>query len=152
MSPVEVFIQDNGTALAGNMYKLVCNVTTIEGVLSSPTVRWVNQSDGEVIQNGINGDITVGPPEILKGTTLLPLLFTVLRAQYSGEYTCQATLPLLPLNEPLVVNASHALDVQSKLAYHNGLSLSHLLLVLVWNYYTVKCKFCSISLQHSILM
>lgn len=114
LSPMEVSIQENGTSLAGKEFQMVCNVSTIEGVLSSPSVRWINQSSGEIIQSSTNGDITLGPPEIQERSTLLPLLFTVLRAQYSGEYTCQVTLPLLPLMEPLIVNDSYTLDVQGK--------------------------------------
>ena len=156
ISPIEVFIQENGSTLAGGKYKLICNVTTIEGVVSSPTVQWLNQSDGEIIQNSINGDITVDPPEIQGRTTLLPLLFTVLRAQYSGEYVCHASLPLLPLTDPLIVNTSQALDVQSEMVSVNIYSFSlksidHCLLVCIimrGGSVQLNVHFGSISLQH----
>ena len=116
-SPLEISVSENGQSLAGDEHEIICNATTIQGVQSFPNLQWLNNSNGEILQSFVHDDIDVGPIRTQGKSVLLPLKFNVLRAEHSANYTCQATLPLLPLSTDLSLNATHFVDVYSEASY-----------------------------------
>ena len=103
--------------MAGDEHEIICNATTMQGIQSFPNLRWLNNSNGEILQSFVHDDIDVGPIRTQGKSVLLPLKFNVLRAEHSANYTCQATLPLLPLSTDLSLNATHFVDVYSEASY-----------------------------------
>ena len=102
-----------GTARAGMIYSLTCNVSkTVDGLINSPTAIWT--TGGVPVSNG-NG-ITVSTTLATSKTTTSVLTFDPLKTSHNGLYSCGGTLTSPALNEPLVSSVMVKLSVQSELA------------------------------------
>ena len=99
-----------GTATAGMVYSLICNVSkTVGGLINSPTAMWT--TGGVAITNG-NGITISGTTE--NTTVTSTLTFDPLRTSHKGSFVCSGTLTSPALDTALMPSAMENLEIQSK--------------------------------------
>ena len=107
---VTTTISSSGTATAGMVYSLTCNVSkTVGGLTNTPTAIWT--TGGVAVTNG-NGITVSGTTEDMTVTSTLT--FDPLRTSHEGSFVCSGTLTSPALDTPLMPSAMEELEIQSK--------------------------------------
>lgn len=112
-SALEVTITPTGTVNTGDRYQLDCIATlTVEGIDGEPQLLWVDPMG--VLIHGNTGDISSGPPMVSGNSVTLPLVFSLLRPEHSGTYTCRVTVHSVSTGDVIGREATSEVDVQCK--------------------------------------
>ena len=123
-------VSSSGTATAGMVYNLICNVSkTVGGLTNSPTATWTTGggNGGVAITNG-NG-ITVSN-SIFNETAASILTFDLLRTSHNGRYSCAGTLTSPALETELVRSTVETFFVRSEMSSATALILFLLLIIM----------------------
>ena len=114
---IETSVSSVGLPVAGYNFTLICTVTLTEGLLGSPTVRWVN-GNGQQIRSA--GDIVLYDPVTYGLTTNLTLYFDPIRIRDEGSYMCMATVSSPAHMGVLNASSMYLIDVQLSKNCYNG--------------------------------
>ena len=105
-------VSSSGTATAGMVYSLTCNVSkTVGGLTGSPTATWTTGVVAVTNGNGITVSDTIGDTIVTSTLTFNPL-----RTSHEGSFVCSGTLTSPALDTALISSATEELNVQSKTA------------------------------------
>ena len=96
---LQIKIMDDGSAIAGRMYSVVCEVEVVSG---SPTASWVHNGS-EVTADGLTG--------IGTATITITLTFNPLGYEHRGEYTC---VGFSNISNPNTTSSTFTIHVQGK--------------------------------------
>ncbi len=84
--PPHVGISSSGSAIAGEMYAITCNVSLNQNLRQTPVMEWVGPSGLVLNDNSLeNVSLSTSSP-----STTLTLLFTPLHTSHAGSYVCRA--------------------------------------------------------------
>ena len=111
-SAITATVSSSGTATAGTVYSLICNVSKTVGgyiYINSPTALWT--TGGEAITNG-NGITVTGTTG--DTTVTSTLTFDPLRTSHEGSFVCSGTLTSPALDAALMPSATEDLEIRSK--------------------------------------
>ena len=100
-------IREEGVAIAGEMYSLICTTIEESEVHETPQIQWIGPN-GAVVTSTTR--ITVGDTVTTGTTTTSSLVFDPLSISHDGDYTCQAYVEFLHQ----VRTSSHLVTVRSK--------------------------------------
>ena len=102
----DINITTTGDSTAGEMYTLICTVTSVANLFSPPELVWMKTDSGV-----LNGSET-----LMEGTTTARnFTFSPLLTSQGGEYTCQATITITKAGiEDLTNTVTMNVSVQSK--------------------------------------
>lgn len=108
---------DEGSNIAGQIYRLVCLATLTEGLPVTPDTQWLT-ADGNPIEG--DEDITIGDLEVIEGVTLSQsLVFNLFRTSHGGQYICRANFTLPGSSaQDVASNETFSVIVQSKLCQY----------------------------------
>ena len=118
-------ISSSGTATAGMVYSLTCNVSkTVGGLINSPTATWTTggENGGVAITNG--DGITVSN-SIFNETATSTLTFDLLRTSHNGRYSCDGTLTSPAAEAELMRSTVETFFVQSEMSSATALIIFH---------------------------
>ena len=101
-------IWSSGSATAGEVYSLTCDVSQSQNLRQSPIIEWVGP-DGNVIDNTTLRDVSLTSSS---PSTTMSLLFNPLRTSHRGTYWCRATLTDTAANIRLMNNLTVEILVQ----------------------------------------
>ena len=101
-------------SVAGQIFSLLCRVTTPDGLTSEPQIRWLSPQ-GNILSTG--GELIVGNQPIIGNPSRLTtysIQFSPLLTSHGGTYTCQATVssPYQTVQQSTIRTAN--VSVQSK--------------------------------------
>ena len=103
-------VSSSGTATAGMVYSLTCNVSkTVGGLTDSPTALWTTRGVAVTNGNGITVSGTTGDTTVTSTLTFDPL-----RTSHEGSFVCSGTLTSPALDTALMPSATEELEVRSK--------------------------------------
>ena len=103
-------VSSSGTATAGMVYSLTCNVSkTVGGLTDSPTAMWTTGGVAVTNGNGITVSGTTGDTTVTSTLTFNPL-----RTSHEGSFVCSGTLTSPALDTALMPSAMENLEIQSK--------------------------------------
>lgn len=105
---VETSISSVGPPVAGYNYTLICTVTLTEGLLGTPTVKWVGR-DGHLVVSA--EDVIVYDPVTSDRTTNLTLFFDPIRTRDEGVYICKASVSSTALSGALNSSMTYPINV-----------------------------------------
>lgn len=94
-----------GTAIAGDVYTIICTTTKPAALLATPDIKWIDPSVMEIINSTETGNDTV----ISVSAQFSPLL-----ASHNGIYTCEMSLISPSLPATLNLSSEARVSVQSK--------------------------------------
>ena len=103
-------VSSSGTATAGMVYSLTCNVSkTVGGLTGSPTAIWTTGGVAVTNGNGITVSGTTGDTTVTSTLTFDPL-----RTSHEGSFVCSGTLISPALDTALMPSTMEDLEIQSK--------------------------------------
>ena len=103
-------ISSSGTATAGMVYSLTCNVSkTVGGLINSPTAIWTTGGVAVTNGNGITVSGTTGDT-----TVTSTLTFDSLRTSHEGSFVCSGTFTSPALDAALMPSTQEDLEIRSK--------------------------------------
>ena len=109
---VTATVSSSGTATAGMVYSLTCNVSkTVGGLTDSPTAMWTTGGVAVTNGNGITVTGTTGDTTVTSTLTFDPL-----RTSHEGSFVCSGTLSSSALDTLLMPSATENLEIKSKTA------------------------------------
>ena len=107
---VTATVSSSGTATAGMVYSLTCNVSkTVSGLTNSPTATWTIGGMAVTNDNGITVSHTTGDTTVTSTLTFDPL-----QTSHKGSFVCYGTLTSPALDTALMSSATENLEIQSK--------------------------------------
>ena len=98
---LQIKIVDDGSAIVGRVYSLVCEVEVVGG---SPTASWVHNG------SEVTADVLTG---LGTTTVTLTLTFNPLSHEHKGEYTC---VGFSNISSPNTTSSTFTIQVQGKCA------------------------------------
>ena len=103
-------VSRSGTATAGMVYSLTCNVSkTVGGLTNTPTAMWTTGGEAVTNRNGITVTDTTGDTTVTSTLTFDPL-----RTSHDGSFVCSGTLTSPALDTALMPSITEDLEIQSK--------------------------------------
>ena len=103
-------MSSSGTARAGMIYNLTCTVSTVGGLINSPTSTWTNTSTGMAVFDGNGITVSVATDDMTSASTLT---FDPLRTSHEGSFICDGILTSPALEIALMPSTIKELYVQS---------------------------------------
>ena len=107
-----VSIEDSTTAVAGELFQLMCNVTTVDHLSPNATLS-VTWSGGSVNTGGVM-ELNL---MTISTTSIKALQFTQLNTSHGGNYSCTAVINVSSINITKTGSDTGDLIVQSKDTY-----------------------------------
>ena len=93
------------TAIAGEVFQLICSVSVVEYRITEPTVLWsVGNGDG----------VTESDTTVSGVTSIRTLTFSPIRTSHGTEYICQADINIPSISVMSSVSESRDVIVQCK--------------------------------------
>ena len=107
-------VSSSGTAVAGMVYNLTCNVSkTVDGLINSSTAMWTTMEGTPI------SDEEVAVQTMVTDTyAISTLTFDPLRTTHEGNYRCGGALTSPALETALTDFTSEQLSVQSEISFH----------------------------------
>ena len=103
-------VSSSGTATAGMVYSLTCNVSkTVSSLTNTPTATWTTGGVAITNGNGITVSGTTGDMTVTSTLTFDPL-----RTSHEGSFVCSGTLTSPALDTALISSTIEDLEIQSK--------------------------------------
>ena len=103
-------VSSSGTATAGMVYSLTCNVSkTVGGLTNTPTATWTTGGVAVTNGNGITVNGTTGDTTVTSTLTFDPL-----RTSHEGSFVCSGTLTSQALDTALMPSTMENLEIRSK--------------------------------------
>ena len=95
---------DSGSAVVGEPYTLTCTISTLPGLVNTPTATWTYH----------NGSVSQSTP------TTSVITFNPLRTLHAGQYICRGSV-VSPASEgnPLMAMAPLTVSVQGKILLYS---------------------------------
>ena len=113
-----VEILTNGLAQPGEQYMLNCTVSVVDRLIVSPVITWTKRS--------ASNTISVSPVNMVVSDTTRSLLlnFPSLSTSDTGQYTCEASLNVSPIDMVTRNNDSVNLPLESK-SFFKAINMLH---------------------------
>ena len=92
ISPPTVSIFEDGSAVAGETFTLLCRVVLPDGLTTRPMVEWLSPEGNTLMSEG---ELTVGDQQVIGNPSRLTTYmaqFSPVMTSHGGTYTCQATV------------------------------------------------------------